>query len=313
MHTTYYTTKNKLNREVWLTERKRREIAKGRFKFKLHEKKHLSWIDVGIEIFGIALKALGVYKKGVENAKNIFVNEIELYFDDLPNSFHGYTILHLSDLHIDTIEGLENVLIEKIKSIKCDICFWTGDYRKYTSGAYKHIFPALKKITDSISTKNGIYATLGNHDSYTMVPHLEKLGLNLLINESVELKNNLDRIIITGTDDPHYYPSEHHKKALQTEKGLFKIALIHSPEMYEEAEDNGYSLYLCGHTHAGQICLPNGYPPIKNLKKGHRFSKGLWQHKNMLGYTSPGCGVSGLPVRYNTQGEVTIIKLKNKD
>ncbi len=313
MDTTLYNSKTKLNREVWLSERKAKEAAKSKYKLKLNNRQHLSWIDVGIEAFGVLLKTLGMYQQGIENAKKVSTKQFSLTFDNLPDSFNDFTVLHLSDLHIDTIEGFEEVLIEKLNSVDCDICFWTGDYRKYTSGAYEHVFPALKKIAKSINSKHGIYATLGNHDTYAMVPHLQDMGINLLINETIELQNNFGNILITGTDDPHYYPSEHHEKALQTKKGVFKIALIHSPEMYEEAEKNGYSLYLCGHTHAGQICLPNGYPPIKNLKKGHQFSRGLWQHNNMVGYTSPGCGVSGLPVRYNTQGEITVIHLKKKD
>jgi hypothetical protein len=310
MSTTSNIIKEELNREVWLEHRKELEQKKSRYKLKLNDRKHLSGIDVGIEAFGVLLKMCGIYRKGIKNAKSIRLNQFELHFKNLPDQFDNYKILHLTDLHIDTIPGFEDVLLHKVKETNCDICFWTGDYRKYTSGAYEHIFPALKKIAQNINVADGIYATLGNHDSYKMVPHLEALGIKLLINESVIVEKGTQNILITGTDDPHYYPSENHISALKTEKHLYKIALIHSPELFEEAAENGYDLYLCGHTHAGQICLPGGYPPIKNLKKGREYANGLWNYNNMTGYTSPGCGVSGLPVRYNSQGEITVIQLK---
>lgn len=312
MGTANNTISNKLKREAWLERRKGLEQKKSKFKLKFNDKKHLSIIDICIEIFGVILRLCGIYQQGIKNAKQIKLKQIELSFKNLPESFHNYKILHLTDLHIDTIVGLEDILVNKIKEVNCDICFWTGDYRKYTSGAYKHIFPALQKITQNTHTKDGIYAILGNHDSYKMVAPLEALGINLLINESVKVKKGEEEILITGTDDPHYYPSEHHIAALNTQKAQFKIALVHSPELFEEAANNNYNLYLCGHTHAGQICLPGGFPPIKNLKRGRDYVKGQWKYRDMMGYTSAGCGASGLPVRYNCHGEITVIQLKKE-
>ena len=87
------------------------------------------------------------------------------------------------------------------------------------------------------------------------------------------------------------------------------IALVHSPELVHQAAEAGASLYLTGHTHGGQISLPGGRPILTNLATGQRFASGQWRCGSMLGYTSPGVGVSGLPVRFNTRGEVTVITL----
>ena len=91
-----------------------------------------------------------------------------------------------------------------------------------------------------------------------------------------------------------------------------KIALVHSPEVAHLAAPAGYALYLCGHTHAGQICLPGGQPIITNSALRWRHARGLWRRGDMLGYTSPGAGTSGLPVRYFTRGEVTVLTLRRK-
>ncbi|UZR96062.1 metallophosphoesterase [Chondrinema litorale] len=307
-----FSKKSVIIREKWRINREQLEKNKLKYKLKWTDNKYLSYIDVAIECFGLWLKLTGQYKKGIENAEQINVKELELKFKNLPDAFHNYKILHLTDLHIDTIPGFEEIIIKKIKKLNYDVCFWTGDYRKYTSGDYKQVKEPLHKIIKNTHASDGIFGLLGNHDTWQMVSDLEDMGIEMLINESIILEREKQNILITGTDDPHYFPSKYHEQALKTEKSLFKIALIHSPEMYEEAAANAYNLYLCGHTHAGQVCLPNGFAPLKNLKKGKRFLHGLWKYKSMLGYTSPGCGVSGLPVRFNTQGEVTLITLKKE-
>ena len=70
------------------------------------------------------------------------------------------------------------------------------------------------------------------------------------------------------------------------------------------------SLYLTGHTHGGQICLPGGLPIITNAKTPRRYAQGLWQHGAMTGYTTTGVGVSVMPVRFFSKGEVAIITLR---
>jgi len=117
---------------------------------------------------------------------------------------------------------------------------------------------------------------------------------------------------VTGVDDVHYYYTDMALEALEATPDGFKVALVHSPEIYDLAEEHGYALYLAGHTHGGQITLPNGRPIITHLNSGKHLAAGLWQHKTMTGYTSNGVGVSGLPVRYNTRGEISLITLKKK-
>ncbi|MCJ7615551.1 MAG: hypothetical protein MUO43_03335, partial [Desulfobacterales bacterium] len=113
-----------------------------------------------------------------------------------------------------------------------------------------------------------------------------------------------------GLDDPHYYYTDQALCALEEECDNFKIVLVHSPELYDMAANNDYNLYLCGHTHGGQISLPGGIPLITHLYVGKKFHSGLWSYSNMKGYTNQGCGVAGIPVRFNTKSEIALITLK---
>ena len=89
----------------------------------------------------------------------------------------------------------------------------------------------------------------------------------------------------------------------------FTIALIHSPEAYDLAAECGVDLYLCGHTHGGQICLPFGIPILTHLRRGRKYVYGAWKYENMQGYTTSGTGCSGIPVRFNTHSEIVIHQL----
>ena len=89
----------------------------------------------------------------------------------------------------------------------------------------------------------------------------------------------------------------------------FTIFLAHSPEAYQQAAQCQAQLYLCGHTHGGQICLPERGPILTNSRAPRFTASGSWQYRNMQGYTSRGAGPSGIPLRFNCPGEIALITL----
>jgi predicted MPP superfamily phosphohydrolase len=251
-----------------------------------------------------------LYESGYSNARNITLNEIVINFVDLPDCVDSYRILHLTDLHLDSVEGMETIICEKIRDLQYDLCVMTGDYRERIDGGFKKILKPMRKIAETIKASDGILATLGNHDTYLMVQPLEEMGIRILANETFMIYRKKENIAVTGVDDPHYYYTDQAISALEEEIEGFKIILAHSPELYDLAANNDYNLYLCGHTHGGQICLPGGIPIFTHLYSGRKFYQGLWSYSNMKGYTSQGCGTAGIPIRFNTRGEIALITLK---
>ncbi len=262
-----------------------------------------------LKIFAFLLKITGYYQKGYGNAKTIRVTEISLKFPSLPAAFNGFRILHLSDLHIDSIPGLPTLIIDRIRDLQFDICLLTGDYRRDISGSFSHILKPMKILSKYIQAPFGTFAVLGNHDTYLMAQYEQESGMELLINESVEIMKDDQKILITGTDDPFNFFTEPAVLCLETRGYDFKIAMVHTSELARAASENKYSLYLCGHTHGGQICLKEGVPLISHQFEGKQFNHGTWRMGNMIGYTSRGAGVSGIPVRFNCAPEVTVITI----
>jgi len=266
-----------------------------------------------LKIFSLILKITGFYKKGYGNAKTITVNEISLIFHNLPLPFNGFRILHLSDLHLDSIPGFASLIIDKIKDIRFDLCVLTGDYRRDISGSFNHILKPITILSKYIQAPYGTFAVLGNHDTYLMARYEEESGMNLLINESVEIIKDGEKILITGTDDPFNFFTEPALLCLETKGYNFKIALVHTSELAKAASANNYDLYLCGHTHGGQICLKEGRPLISHQFEGKEFNQGKWHIGKMTGYTSRGAGVSGMPIRFNCPSEVTLFTLNREN
>ena len=300
------------DRELWAHHRALIENTKHKITVGGKKVRKNNWVDQFLPLFEIGLKITGQFNKGLEKAKDIAVKKYDLIFPDLPDAFQDYSILHLTDLHLDTIPDFASILINTIKKVNYDICLITGDYKKETEGPFEHILNPLEMILKNINARDGIYGVLGNHDTYKMVAPFEKLGMRFLLNEHISIERNRDQIQITGIDDPHHHYTNHALKAASDSNGAFKIMLAHSPEFCHIAENNQYRLYLCGHTHGGQVCLPGGKPVITQLINEKDKVYGHWKINRMKGYTSAGCGTSGIPVRFNSQSEITIFRLKSK-
>lgn len=268
---------------------------------------HFWWMPV----LEWGLKAVGLHKRGLANAGRLRRVEIDLEFPDLPPAFDGYRILQVSDMHLDAIPGHERSIAAAVTDVQANLTVWTGDYRAHHGGASAHLEEPLKRVAAACRSPDGILAILGNHDDHTIPDVLAGLGIRVLVNETAELRRGDDRIRFTGLDDVFSYhtPAADEALAAGRREAGFSVALIHSPDMADTAARLGYSLYLCGHTHGGQICLPGGRAVLTmGLPRPH--VAGLWGVGGMIGYTSTGAGTSGVPVRYHVQGEVTLFTLR---
>jgi len=259
------------------------------------------------------LKILGYYQLGVQNALNIKVRSVTFSFANLPPAFHGYSILFLSDLHINGHEKLPERIKELLDGLPVfDICILGGDYRMEDVGSYHSPLEQLASVIPVLKEKSqdGVVAVLGNHDCIEMVTWFEQQGVTVLVNEHMAISRNGESIYLVGVDDPHYFRCHDVEAAFQeVPQGAFSIFIAHSPEVYREAARHGASLYLCGHTHAGQIQLPRLGAIFTHSRTGWRFVYGQWKYKSMWGYTSSGVGASGIFARFNTRGEIVQITL----
>ncbi|MDO8811281.1 MAG: metallophosphoesterase [Gallionella sp.] len=217
-----------------------------------------------------------------------------------------------SDFHAGPLTS-HQLLVEALDMLemqKPDVVLLGGDY--VTGHAY-NINP-LCSLLERFCPPLGIYAVLGNHDLCTddvhIVTQLEKTGVHVLMNANIRLPPPYDGISICGIEETEYgnpSVSQTLKDASQT-----RILLMHSPNGVHLFNDEQIDLVLCGHTHGGQIVLPNGFAPYIPQPEGCRkYAHGCFDLPRQKGHllVSRGIGCSLLPVRFLAQPEVHLCEI----
>lgn len=273
-------------------------------------RRHRRWFDRCLTLGALGLRAFGLYGRGRRNALDINLARDTLMLPGLPPAFDGYTILQISDSHLDYLPDLARQAAALVRGLTIDLVALTGDYRGDVRGPYMPSLLPLGDILSTVSASDAQLAILGNHDCADMVAPLEAMGLGVLINEHVSIDRGDTTLHVTGIDDVHHFFSSAAPAALHATPKGFSIALSHSPEAADMAAAAGFDLFLCGHTHGGQICLPGGRPIIKHVCRCRAYAAGTWQCGDMVGRTSSGLGVSGIPVRFNSRGEIALLTLR---
>jgi len=256
------------------------------------------------------LRLTGLYGRGQRNAAQIEVKQNYIRSTQIPKAFDGYTILQLSDLHVDMSQDAMERLTTILQDISYDLCALTGDYRGRTFGPYGATLTGMSRVCAEI--KKPIYGVLGNHDTVRMLPGLEGMGIRMLLNECETIERDHQRIHLAGIDDAHFYRADNIEKAAsEIPSDEFSILLSHTPEIYQPAALADFDLMLSGHTHGGQICLPGGIPITLSSVLPRYMGSGPWKYRDMIGYTSVGAGSSVVPVRFNCPPEITLHYLQS--
>ena len=251
------------------------------------------------------LMATGLYRRGIRNAEKVVVRDNRIETPHLPKIFDGFTILQLSDLHVEMSKAAMMCALKLIGEARYDICVLTGDYRGATYGPYDTTLAGVARVRAGLESP--VYGVLGNHDTICMVPGLEAMGIRMLLNESAVIERGGEHLYLGGIDDAHFYGMDDIDRAASTiPRNEFSILISHTPEVYRQAAHSGFNILLSGHTHGGQICLPGGIPITLDSVLPRSMAAGAWKYDDMVGYTSVGTGSSVVPVRFNCPPEIAL-------
>ena len=298
--------KSQLRRRIGIeTEHAADRFGQGRTFF------HIENWNAAAHIINFAVNMAGLRERGRANALDFQLRHNQLVLPHLPEAFDGFTLLQLSDLHLDSMEEFPDRLAQCIADLEYDICVLTGDYVFLTQGPHNKAMEGLRRVRRDIDRE--IYAILGNHDTILMLEPIESMGIRVLLNENIRLEREGSCVHLAGTDDPHYFATDNLEKAYEgIPDDAVSILLTHSPEIYRHAAYVGFDAMLCGHTHGGQICLPGSIPLTLNSAAPRFTGRGAWSFDMMQGYTSSGTGSSVAAVRYNCPPEITLHKLSRQ-
>lgn len=272
-------------------------------RFSMSPRANAAKMLLGSGVIQFCTRAIGLYRLGYRAYLNIRVVDRVIFLPDLPAALEDFTILQLSDLHLDLDPGFVPALIERLKGLPYDLAVITGDFRNKTFGSLEQTIADTRTLLQHLHRP--VYAVLGNHDPLALVPPLESAGVRFLLNEHVVWTQRGSPLVLAGVDDAVYYRTHDLARAFASAPaGALRILLSHSSSLYREAAAQGVHVMLSGHTHGGQVCLPGGHIVIASESSPRKFLRGPWEHDGVQGYTSSGTGACGVPFRLNCPAEI---------
>jgi predicted MPP superfamily phosphohydrolase len=241
-------------------------------------------------------------------------------FDRLPAEGLPLRIVHLSDPHVERTTMRERKLVSLVDELQPDLILLTGDYLNLSYLGDETAQRDFRTLASQLHAPYGIYAVRGSVDSPALTERLfAGLDIVVLENESVRLDIEGREIYLVGVACSHDLSIDI-PRLDQALSGVppdsFKILLYHSPDLIEAASERGIDLYLAGHTHGGQICLPLYGAIATNSIYYKQYEAGLFQEGRTYLYVSRGLGMEGghAPrARFFCRPEVAVHTLRGQD
>lgn len=255
-----------------------------------------------------------------------------LEFEQLPLSFSGLKIVHISDLHLGSFNyrfKIMNRAIKLINDLEPDLIFFTGDL----VNNYAWELRGWQRVFIKLKANIGKYAVLGNHDygdyskwesesekqdNHEAIKRFyEAIDFKLLLNDSDIIKKNHEEIAIVGVENWGHPPFKQYgdmQKALEKTANVpFKILLSHDPTHWSEEVINqtDIALTLSGHTHGMQAAVKIKGLQWSPIKYKYRHWAGVYQVNDQYLNVNRGLGWMGFPGRLGMRPEITSIKLIN--
>ena len=240
----------------------------------------------------------------------------------LPQSFDGYRIAHVSDLHNAEMGKDNEKLLTILRDADPDMIAITGDLIDSRS---TNVEIALNFIREAVKIAPCYYVT-GNHEARVneydeLKSGMEAAGVIVLEDARTEISLEGKTITLIGVNDPSYQTDYLFGDAesvmnakleeLHTENDGFTILLSHRPELFDTYADHDIDLILSGHAHGGQFRLPFiGGLVAPNQGLFPEYDAGIYTEGNINMLVSRGIGNSILPFRINNRPEVILIELQ---
>lgn len=234
-------------------------------------------------------------------------------------------VAHLTDLHLRGELGeLERRVVAATRSVRPHIIAVTGDYLNL-----REALPHLEALLNQLGEVAPVYAVLGDNDfdedeqTADLIACLQRSRVRLLRNEAVHVAVAGGSLVVAGVDDPNTGRAEL-TRALEAGEALLPhlvrspaarltdlpvLLLAHSPEIAIQA-DPRVDLYLTGHTHGGQICLPGGRALTTNTPQIRGYASGAYPLKPGVLYVNRGVGTARIRARLFCPPELAVFTLK---
>ncbi|MBR5272053.1 MAG: metallophosphoesterase [Clostridia bacterium] len=248
---------------------------------------------------------------------------ITIIKESLPQSFDGFKIALVSDLHNARFGNNNEKLIKILEDAKPDLIAITGDV---IDSRRTDVSVALEFASRAAKVAPCYYVS-GNHEGLVsdaeyqrLKTGFEEIGVIILEDREEILEVGGEKISLIGIDDPLTCKNGGIALNMNAQEldalnslGGFSILLSHRPEFFETYAEAGVDIVLSGHVHGGQFRLPfvgGLYSPSQGFFP--EYDAGVFSQDGTDMVVSRGLGNSLFPIRFNNRPEVVIIELKTE-
>ena len=284
-----------------------------------------------ISILGIVCVVLVLVISYVENRK-LVITEYNIQSLKVPKAFHGYHIVHLTDMHNACFGEENSLLIDKVRNLQPDIIIVTGDMIIGKPG--RDVCFAADTM-NNLSDIAPVYFSMGNHelrasiytDTYSDMWETFRKRLSnkihLLFDNKETICKQDQEIHLYGLNlSPELYRrmiktpmDEHYLSDLfgACDDSEFHIFLAHNPDYFEEYVKWGADLVFAGHVHGGMLRLPflgGALSPMIHFFP--KYDKGLFKIMDKHMVLSGGLGNHTFKFRVNNLPEIVSVTLYQK-
>ena len=289
----------------------------------MKKEKHFSILKLIILI--ILIIALIIAYGFLIEPKLITVKEHKITVNNLPDNFNGFKIVHISDLHYGRMfdEDRLKKLVNSINEQKPDIVVLTGDLIDKDTNMTIDEANKISAELNKINSTSGKYAISGNNDlKFDEWTNIITNGGFIDLNNTYDTiyKDGYQNIFIAGASTLQDKQSINDKvktsidylNSFDKNGPVYKILLLHEPDVIDDINVNPFDLILAGHSHAGQVRLP--FIGAFYLPDGaKKYYESYYKLKNSDLYISNGLGVSDYNFRlFNTPSYNLYRIVKNK-
>lgn len=219
----------------------------------------------------------------------------------------GFRIVQITDLHCDRTAGNEERVVRIVNGLKPDIVVATGDYLNDRAGLSR-----LRQMLSRLEAPLGKFGVTGNFEvrCWSDLDPFEGTGFRKLEREVVVVTKGTDCIAVSGMG---YVPSDAIVEPVEgPTNDRYDVFLFHTPDLVEDFAHRGIDLYLCGHTHGGQVAMP-WYGALITLSKfGKKYESGMHCVGDTSLYVNRGLGLEPRPapqVRFLARPEIAVFDI----
>lgn len=286
----------------------------------------------------LAVMSIVFFIWGATHGRTSYViNSVDIYSNKLPESFDGFEIVQISDIHVGTmIRPVVELrrLVNAINSLNADLVVVCGDLINIT---YTELDEDIMQVLGDIKAQYGVVSNIGNHDTgyyvsdtlmyppamniKSLIERQHKMGWRVLDNQSEIMCRNGDSISISAVSFcPSLHKQRHDQDLKQpnleqvytdVDSSMYNITLSHLPQFWDDIVELGYGdLTLAGHVHSMQMKLTIGDLSISPARLLYKRWSGRYDNEGSTLYINDGIGYVGFPMRLGAYPEITLLRLK---